>query len=267
MVPHKRRLVPPEVAEHVGPFYVYVLVDPRDDTIFYVGKGTGDRLAAHGREADLEREPGQTAKTARIHAIRATGGEPRIDIVRHGLTTEREAFMIEAALIDCLHGLTNAVAGHGVSNGRSSLHDILQRYGATPLGTEPPVPALMIRLTPKTINLYEEIEPGYFRTGAGWFPGITSQQLYDATRAWWKISPAQVHKRGIRHAVAVVEGVSRALYEIVEWIGPRPTDARHAFSGRQLHEGPEFDYFVGDLGRRVPLSKSAQNPLLYWPRK
>jgi hypothetical protein len=73
-----------------------------------------------------------------------------------------------------------------------------------------------------------------------------------------------VHKRGIRH-VAVDEGVNRALYEIVEWIGARPTDAQHAFNGRQILEGPEFDFYVGDLGRRVPLSKSAQNPLLYGP--
>lgn len=45
---------------------------PCDDNVFSVGKGTGNRLAAHGREADLEREPGQTAKTARLHDIRAT---------------------------------------------------------------------------------------------------------------------------------------------------------------------------------------------------
>ena len=45
------RALPPEVAERMGPFYVYALVDPRDDAVFYVGKGTGQRLLSHGREA------------------------------------------------------------------------------------------------------------------------------------------------------------------------------------------------------------------------
>jgi hypothetical protein len=29
-------------------FYVYALVDPRDESIFYIGKGTGNRVAHHG---------------------------------------------------------------------------------------------------------------------------------------------------------------------------------------------------------------------------
>jgi len=37
-----------EVARQLGPYYVYALIDPRDDTIFYVGKGGEARLLAHG---------------------------------------------------------------------------------------------------------------------------------------------------------------------------------------------------------------------------
>jgi len=36
-----RGMRPSEVADRLGPFYVYVLVDPRTDQIFYVGKGAG----------------------------------------------------------------------------------------------------------------------------------------------------------------------------------------------------------------------------------
>ena len=50
--------LPPEVAERLGPYYVYALIDPRDDSIFYVGKGTGLRLLSHGQEALLKADPG-----------------------------------------------------------------------------------------------------------------------------------------------------------------------------------------------------------------
>ena len=53
-----RAVLPPEVAGGLGPFYVYVLVDPRNDEPFYVGKGTGARLLAYGAATDLAREPG-----------------------------------------------------------------------------------------------------------------------------------------------------------------------------------------------------------------
>ncbi len=93
-------VLPPEVAERIGPYYVYILIDPRDDSIFYVGKGMGQRLLAHGYEAVLKAGLGpRSGKVARIREIRASGHEPRIDVVRHGLN-EEEALLIEAALID-----------------------------------------------------------------------------------------------------------------------------------------------------------------------
>jgi hypothetical protein len=42
----------PGVEEKLG-FYVYLLVDPRDGSVFYVGKGTGGRCFAHVREANI----------------------------------------------------------------------------------------------------------------------------------------------------------------------------------------------------------------------
>ena len=39
---------PPGVIEHLG-WYVYRLIDPRDGSTFYVGKGKGNRVFAHMR--------------------------------------------------------------------------------------------------------------------------------------------------------------------------------------------------------------------------
>ena len=101
---------PPEAAERLGPFYVYALVDPGTESVFYVGKGSRQRLLAHGREADLTKDGGpRSAKVQRIRELRSAGFEPRVDIVRHGLD-EAAAFEVEAALIDSLPQLTNVAS-------------------------------------------------------------------------------------------------------------------------------------------------------------
>lgn len=256
--------LPPEVGERIGPYYVYVLIDPRDRRIFYVGKGTGDRLLAHGRLADLAGDPGQSAKLRRIKDIRAAGLEPIIEVVRHGLDEEKDAFLIEAALIDCLDELTNIVAGHGTQAGRAPMDELLTRFGATSLSDEVMPPALLIRLTPRWIPFHEELEPGVFREGAGWHSRIGAAELYDAVRGWWKVSPASAQRRGVDHAVAVVNGVTRALYTIDSWVGPRD-DGRWAFVGKLVVDGPVHEAYVGSLGKRVPFLEAAQNPTHYWP--
>lgn len=260
--PRRQQLLPREVAHRLGPYYVYLLIDPRTQRPFYVGKGTRDRLLAHGVEADLGGERGQSGKLDRIHELRAEGLDPTIDIVRHGITTEDEAFRLEAALIDCLSDLTNRVAGHGTGFGRMPLTELVARYGAPSLEvTEPSV--LMIRLTPRWKPMREELEPGYFRSGAGWFPQATPIEVFDAVRGWWKVNPEAVERRGVRHVVAVVEGVTRGIYEISNWY--HRGDGRWAFTGAQLVEGALWERYVGAWGRRVTFGTHSQNPLVYWP--
>ncbi len=254
--------LPAEVAERIGPYYVYVLIDPRDESIFYVGKGTGQRLLAHGYEALLRTDPGpRSGKVARIREMRNAGSEPRIDVVRHGLT-EQEALVIEAALIDCVGKLTNKVAGHGVAEGRSSLNELVSRYGATPVDPEAS-PVILVRLG-YWKEQREEIESGVFRPGHGYRDGMTPEELVQSTRAWWaNISPANVERRGIRHAVAVHGGVTRAVMTIGEWT---QSGNRWAFAATPLTHGPVFDEWVGPLGRRVSFERGSQSPVTYWPR-
>lgn len=86
------------VIEALG-YYVYCLVDPRDNRIFYVGKGRGNRVFEHVQEA--LRECGGTSKDERIRDIERCGLHVRFYIVRHRLS-EEEAYLVESALIDLL---------------------------------------------------------------------------------------------------------------------------------------------------------------------
>lgn len=52
-------------------FYVYALIDPRDDAPFYVGKGKGNRCYQHLKKIDTH----NPRKQGRINSIRESGGE------------------------------------------------------------------------------------------------------------------------------------------------------------------------------------------------
>jgi hypothetical protein len=100
------------------PFYVYVLLDPNDKSVFYVGKGTGVRVLNHVAEvrALLAKEvSGDTAKQRKIHELLASDSCP-IELIVGRFETEAEAFAVEAVLINHVHDftrLTNISRGHG----------------------------------------------------------------------------------------------------------------------------------------------------------
>jgi hypothetical protein len=80
-------------------YYVYALVDPRDGKIFYIGKGCGDRIKQHVREARQRRSSVINArKCERIRDILAAGlaVEERV-LARFAI--ERDALMRERDLI------------------------------------------------------------------------------------------------------------------------------------------------------------------------
>lgn len=261
MLSHK--VFPTEVAERLGPFYVYMLIDPRDGRPFYVGKGTRQRLLDHGVEADLTAEETlRSLKVRRIREIRNAGHEPRIDIVKHGLESESVAFAIEAALIDSVEGLTNAVAGHGAAAGRRPLPEYIAMYGATPVPGDAP-PVVLIRLG--SWKAEPQDGDGVTRAGRGYRPGMTIDELVDSTRAWWRISQTRIQRDGIRHAVAVHDGITRGVIEIGGWTSRH--DGRRAFVGTPIMDGPVHEAWVGPFGRKVLFTVGAQSPVMYWPRR
>lgn len=92
-------------------WYVYHLIDPRSGAVFYVGKGQGERIAAHEMEA---RRDSEHPKCVRIRDIWAAG----FDVIRHKAKTfkdEQEAYDFEADEIDRigLQNLTNLAPGGG----------------------------------------------------------------------------------------------------------------------------------------------------------
>lgn len=92
-------------------FYVYALRDPRDDAIFYIGKGMNLRAWEHEKDVRAGRVS-NAAKTAKIREIIAAGHCVFVQIVAR-YEEESDAFDHEEELIATLPGLTNILAGGG----------------------------------------------------------------------------------------------------------------------------------------------------------
>jgi hypothetical protein len=232
--------VSPEVAA-ILKSYVYVYTDPRDGRPFYVGKGKGNRLFSH-LDDDAE-----TDKTTTIRAIRRAGKEPRIDILRYGLT-DAEAALVEASAIDLvgLSRLTNRMSGHhDGSFGRINSQDLIAMLSAKPVKVRHK--AILI-----TINqIYRS--------------AMSPEELYEATRGIWVVG---ARREQAEYGMAVYQGIVREVYRIRQWLPagtlPYRTRDAHGFkkSGRW-----EFDGVVANgirdryVGRSVGMS--GQNPIRY----
>ena len=90
----------------------------------------------------------------------------------------------------------------------------------------------------------------------------SSRELVDSTRAWWTLDPDRVAREGINHAVAVHQGVTRAVVTIGDLF--QRSDGRWAFSAALVTGDQIFDEWVGLRGRSVDFARGNQNPVAYW---
>lgn len=220
--------------EHLG-HYVYALVDPRDQAIFYVGKASANNRAF----SHLRSDGGEGRKQQRIDEIRASGHEPVIEVLRYGLPSARECFEVEAAVIDAIgiENLTNAVRGHGVDRGRQTAREVERLHGSLPVAIEDLSDPYMLFFVNQTYS-----------------PTKDEGEIYDAVRQFWYGVSAQTRTPnadgGLAYptALGLVGSVVIRAYSVAAWFSAGTT-----FSSR-LSEDPAGRWeFVGQLLPDHPL--------------
>lgn len=111
-------------------YYVYGLIDPRDNSIFYIGKGKDDRALSHFYDHVLKKE-GNTRKTAKIKKLQSLGYKPMIEFFAQNIEDEQLAYKIEESLI-LKYGrigyeengtLTNVCIGNNPPNHRGKTYE------------------------------------------------------------------------------------------------------------------------------------------------
>jgi len=179
--------------------YVYALVDPNNNEIFYIGKGIGNRAFQHAEDAiDSEYQPSD--KIERIRTIHKDKQDVLIYIIRHNLTDE-EAFILESSLIDLMKfigkPLTNLQGGHKSSlYGLMSADEIERRYTLEKLSS---LPKGFI-----CIN----INKTYKR-------GADAQAIYKATKEAWVIDKNKLNE--ITHVLSEYRGRVVGVFTNLKW--------------------------------------------------
>lgn len=230
--------------EELG-YYVYALIDPRNRKVFYIGKGSGDRVFRHCKDALLEND--ESLKLNLIRDIISSGAEVGHYILRHKLT-EEVAYQIESVLIDILtypefnteHVLTNIVKGHHQwDEGVKTVDEINAIYDCEKIKVNPNDRLLLVSLNKsfddaKAKGIYRRID------------------IYEKTRKYWRIAKSRAGQidyvlgvyHGIVRAVLRVEGYEWSLYDDEGKVSFNK--ARCSFYGNLIVDSPYINKDVSD---------------------
>lgn len=215
--------------EELG-YYVYALVDPRTDKVFYIGKGCGNRVFDHCNFA-IKEEDAESLKLNLIREIIAEGHKVKHYIFRHKLT-EDESFIVESALIDFLTYpefnneslLTNIVSGHHQwDRGIKTVEEIEATYDCKEIEVKPKDRILLVSLN-RTFDLARKRNDDI--------------DLYDITCRSWLVAKYKAPK--IDYVLGVYRGVVRSVVKVTgySWVKDAKNRDRCAFEGELLLNSP-----------------------------
>lgn len=199
--------------------YVYALRDPRDNKVFYVGKGYGNRIFQHFDEADsaLKANGSWSAKLRRIVEIWEADENVDWFIIRRELSAQISAFDVEAAIIDAIEisqngSLLNKIGGTG-----GNTRGILTADDCAALATP-------------------QVNPTKCHSIVFLFPinrAVTQNNtIYNSTRSWWAVSKI-LRSKTDAVAVGIANGLSQGVFSINGWT-KAPTGYKYEFNGLPL---------------------------------
>lgn len=217
-----------DVATGLGE-YIYALRDPRDNKVFYIGKGTENRLFDHFKEADqagLNNRP-WSSKLRRIVEIWEADEDVDWFIVRRDLKQSVTSYDVEAAIIDALEISQNGPALNDIAGHSTNTRGILSAEEIAALAAP--------HVNPAASHEIVFIFPIQRALAVG-------RGVYDATRSYWAVSP-ELRPSKNALAVGIANGLSKGVFSIANWVQAEAV-GKWEFDGRQLlnHELDEKNW-------------------------
>ncbi|CAI3284624.1 hypothetical protein CIRMBP1279_00902 [Enterococcus cecorum] len=249
----------------LGEFYVYALIDPRSNAIFYIGKGTKNRVFEH-EKVSLNNPDSEKLKLQTISEIYAVGLEVKKLIINSNLT-EEQAFAAEASLINAFNyvndiKLTNIVSGHHSSEALT-VEEFEQINGAIELTEQDIKHHIMVI----KINQFYQRE-------------MDEKILYNSARGIWRASKERV--KTVEYVFGVYNSLIVAVFKPSRWyvckdapdklprkdivLTPR-LENRLFFEDEGFEKGLAMDdneqFYLEKSIARLKVNQSAQNPITY----
>lgn len=217
-------------------YYVYALVDPRDNRIFYVGKGVGNRVYQHARAAVVD--DSQSLKLSTIRDIMKLGKDVKHYILRHNMT-EKEAFLVESAIIDLLtypafnkeHILTNIASGHHQwDEGIKTDKEINIMYDCKKI--EPIEGDRLLLVSLNRSYAHDKAQGIYQRVSD-----------YESARKYWRLADWKAKK--VNYVLGVYKGVVRIVIKV------NSVKATSIGEHGEIYDPPRY-IFDGDIVENSP---------------
>ncbi len=230
-------------------YYVYALLNPLTNKVFYIGKGIGNRAFDHKQEVLKNHSDFDSLKKTEIKEILYQNIDIQHLIIRHGLT-ENEAFLLESTLIDYhntfISKLTNEVAGHDSSfYGIKTADELIRQYNA------PRLEGLLHNVI--IININKRYAKAKNSNNA----------IYEATKESWVISEDRT--KSLEYALSEYQGIIIGVFKIDKWYSIKTNDTkinkRWGFDGVEAQPDIKNLYFNKSIMHVK--KKGAANPIRY----
>lgn len=207
--------------------YVYMLIDPRSNTPFYVGKGNNNRVFQH-LDCAINNEDEINLKYEQIRQILNSGNNVKHLIMRHGLKDD-EAFNVECALIDSFkyigYNLSNQISGHNsIEKGLMTSDEIIALYNAEPL-EELESNCVIININ-KTYKRHSGVDA-----------------IYSATKETWRMKNPT---NKIEYVLSEYHGLIVEVFKVTDWYSKKRTTKGKNEQDRKEYIGYGFNGTVAE---------------------
>lgn len=201
--------------------YVYLLIDPRNNEVFYVGQGVNSRVNQHQQEA--KKSDKETDKINRIKDILDAGYEVK-KFIYSSNNTKDEAFDKEEELINFYRTIYPGQLTN-IQSGRKSKHTMTPE-----------------ELADITTN-YEMVDFGdekimLIKQNHSWDYSNNDQDRYNAFRGDWKVDKSKIYKVDL--ICIVYDGIIQYVCKPKKWI-PKYTDSNGVYYDKK-NKNPRFEF-------------------------